>query len=31
MGADGWVILGFITVACSYAFGVHLPTPRRRK
>ena len=25
MGADGWIILSFITVACGFAFGVHVP------
>jgi hypothetical protein len=25
MGADGWIILSLITVACGYAFGVHVP------
>jgi hypothetical protein len=25
MHADGWVILSFITIACGFAFGVHVP------
>jgi hypothetical protein len=25
MHADGWVILSLITIACGYAFGVHVP------
>ena len=25
MGTDGWIILSVITVACGYAFGVHVP------
>jgi len=30
MTADGWVILSFIAIACSYAFGVQVPGKRRR-
>jgi hypothetical protein len=31
MHADGWVILSFITIACGYAFGVHMPKPIKER
>ena len=31
MSADGWVILSVITIACGYAFGVHVPNPMKTK
>ncbi len=31
MSADGWVILSFITIACGYAFGVHVPNPIKQR
>jgi hypothetical protein len=31
MTADAWVILGIISAACVYAFGVQVPVPRKRR